>query len=87
MLAHAADWRPGGVVRSSDELLAQPEVAHYVAGWPLAGDVGFIAEDDAPLGATWWRFLPADTEGREYPAYANRSKKFDALETRERGYP
>jgi hypothetical protein len=27
-----------------------------------------------------FRYRPADTEGREYPAYANRSKKFDALE-------
>ncbi len=27
-----------------------------------------------------WRYLPADTEGRDYPSYANRSKKFDKLE-------
>ena len=32
-----------------------------------------------------WRFLPADPEGREYPAYAHRSKRFDALEERELG--
>jgi KDO2-lipid IV(A) lauroyltransferase len=32
-----------------------------------------------------WRFIPADSEGREYPAYANRSKRFDALEARELG--
>ncbi len=30
-----------------------------------------------------WRYLPADTEGRAYPAYANRSQKFDALEAAE----
>ena len=29
-----------------------------------------------------FRYLPADTEGRAYPSYANRSKKFDALERR-----
>ena len=27
-----------------------------------------------------WRYLPADAEGRAYPSYANRSKKFDKLE-------
>jgi hypothetical protein len=27
-----------------------------------------------------FRYRPADTGGRDYPAYANRSKKFDALE-------
>lgn len=30
-----------------------------------------------------WRYLPADTEGQTYPSYANRSKKFDALEAAE----
>ena len=37
-----------------------------------------------PEGWLWmykhFRHRPADLEGREYPAYANRSKKFDALE-------
>ncbi len=41
---------------------------------------------DHPEGWLWmykhFRYLPADTEGRDYPAYANRSKKFDALERR-----
>lgn len=39
-----------------------------------------------PEGWLWmykhFRYLPADTAGRAYPAYANRSKKFDALERR-----
>jgi len=39
-----------------------------------------------PEGWLWmykhFRHRPADPEGREYPAYANRSKKFDALERR-----
>jgi len=42
-----------------------------------------------PEGWLWmykhFRFLPADTEGREYPAYANRSKQFDRLEARLQG--
>lgn len=39
-----------------------------------------------PEGWLWmykhFRYLPADTGGREYPAYANRSKTFDELERR-----
>lgn len=39
-----------------------------------------------PEGWLWmykhFRYRPDDPEGREYPAYANRSKKFDALELR-----
>ena len=39
-----------------------------------------------PEGWLWmykhFPYLPQDTEGRAYPAYANRSKKFDALERR-----
>jgi len=41
---------------------------------------------ERPEGWLWmykhFRYRPADTGGREYPAYANRSKKFDALERR-----
>lgn len=41
---------------------------------------------EQPEGWLWmykhFRYLPADCEGRDYPAYANRSKKFDALEQR-----
>ena len=44
-----------------------------------------------PEGWLWmykhFRYLPADTGGREYPAYANRSKKFDRLEAGLRGRP
>ncbi|MFN0130843.1 MAG: lysophospholipid acyltransferase family protein [Verrucomicrobiales bacterium] len=39
---------------------------------------------DRPEGWLWmykhFRYRPAHTDGLEYPAYANRSKKFDALE-------
>ena len=68
MLAVAADWRPGAEVRSVADLLIQPELAHYVADWPLPGDVGFVAEDDRPLGAAWWRFLSSDDPGYGFVA-------------------
>lgn len=63
VLALAADWRPGAAVRPVDQLMADPALARYVAGWPAEGDVGFVAEATAPLGATWWRFFTAQDHG------------------------
>lgn len=63
MLAIAADWRPGAHVRSVAELMGEPALAHYVAGWPADGDVGFVVEDGHPVGATWWRFFPEHDPG------------------------
>lgn len=63
MLTVAADWRPGAVVRSVAEIMAEPALAHYVAGWPAEGDVGFVAEDEGPVGATWWRFFSQPDPG------------------------
>jgi len=63
MLTVAADWRPGAVVRSVAEIMAEPALAHYVAGWPAEGDVGFVAEDEGPVGAAWWRFLSQPDPG------------------------
>jgi len=58
MLAVAADWRPDTPVRSVAELLAAPELAHYVADWPRAGDLGWVAVDGAAaVGAAWWRLF------------------------------
>jgi GNAT superfamily N-acetyltransferase len=63
MLAVAADWRPDARVRSMAEIMGDPALAHYVAGWPADGDVGFIAEDGRPVGATWWRYFPEHDPG------------------------
>ena len=62
MLALAVDWRVGVAPRPVEELIAVPELARYVAGWPRDGDVGFVVEDGRrPLGAAWWRsFTEAD---------------------------
>jgi len=69
MLATAAFWRQGargGV----GEALSRPELAHYVDGWPRAGDRGVIAEDGGPVGAAWLRFLPASDPGFGFVAAA-----------------
>ena len=60
MLAIAADWRPESIVRSVAEVMRDPALARYVAGWPADGDVGFVAEEEQPVGAAWWRFFSAD---------------------------
>ena len=63
MLAIAADWRPDAPARSLAEIMAEPALAHYVAGWPAEGEVGFVVEDRRPLGAAWWRFFPDHDPG------------------------
>jgi ribosomal protein S18 acetylase RimI-like enzyme len=64
MLVAAAFWRVDGPSGSVEEVLARPELAHYLAGWPRPGDLGVIEVDDTtgePVGAAWLRFLdPAD---------------------------
>jgi hypothetical protein len=75
MLYEAAEWRPGdsGVIAEAndeprpplEDVLARPEIAQYLDGWPRPGDSGVIAEaNDEPLGAAWYRFFTSDA-----PAY------------------
>lgn len=63
MLVEAAFWRPHGPVGTSDGVLHDPELAHYVSNWPQPGDLGVIAEADQPVGAAWLRFFTADDAG------------------------
>jgi GNAT superfamily N-acetyltransferase len=63
MLVAAAFWRPDGPEGRISDVLEKPELAHYVAGWPQPGDCGVIAEDEHPVGAAWFRFLPASDPG------------------------
>lgn len=64
MLVEAANW-PSHVDRPRAETLADPAIAHYVAGWPRATDLGVVAVGGGrPVGAAWLRFF---TEAE--PAY------------------
>src|ERR1035437_2204365 len=63
MLVAAAFWRPEGPQGKVSDVMDQPELAHYVVGWPQPGDCGVIAEDEHPVGAAWFRFLPASDPG------------------------
>lgn len=47
--------------RTRAELLANPQVLHYVEGWPRPSDVGVIAlRGERPVGAAWVRFFAED---------------------------
>ena len=65
VLALAADWRPGAAVRSVEEVLAAPELAHYLPDWAAGRDRAWLAEVEAgrAVGAAWWRFFPAEDPG------------------------
>ncbi|MDQ1660648.1 MAG: hypothetical protein QOJ68_628 [Blastococcus sp.] len=59
----AANWH-GRASFGRDEVMRRPELAHYVAGWPRAGDFGTVATlDDRPVGAAWCRTFPAEDPG------------------------
>lgn len=55
MLGEAAVWRPDKPTPTGDEVMADPRYAMYLAGWPRHGDYGLVAEQDAPVGAAWYR--------------------------------
>jgi GNAT superfamily N-acetyltransferase len=64
MLVEAVNWRPSRQL-SLKQILATPESARYVTGWPKPDDQGVIAEADGqPIGAAWLRFF-----GDEDPGY------------------
>ncbi|MHB8429437.1 MAG: GNAT family N-acetyltransferase [Acidimicrobiales bacterium] len=55
MLGEAAVSRPDKPTPTADQVLADARYSMYLAGWPRPGDYGLIAEQDAPLGAAWYR--------------------------------
>jgi ribosomal protein S18 acetylase RimI-like enzyme len=68
MLVEAVNWHPDRTLARA-EILASSELAHYVGGWPGRGEAGVIAESGAtPLGAAWYRFLPAEHPGYGFVA-------------------
>lgn len=63
MLLVAVEWREDVPVRSIDDIMSVPAIAHYVVGWPRPGDVGVVAQADRRVGAAWWRFFDTDDPG------------------------
>lgn len=64
MLLEAVNWDASRPQLTRAKALADPTVAHYVAGWPRAGDAGVVAEEDGvSLGAAWYRVFADDDRG------------------------
>jgi len=57
MLVAASYWRADGPTGTVQDVMGNPELAHYISGWPRPGDRGVIAENDQPIGAAWMRYL------------------------------
>lgn len=64
MLVEAANWRAGGM-RPRHEVLSSADHRRYLAGWKRSADDGLVAtgEDEAPVGAAWFRVLPQNAPG------------------------
>lgn len=71
VLAIAADWQPGVEPRAVVDVLAAPELAHYVPDLE-AHDRGLVIEDEkrGDAGAAWWRFFDAGDSGYGFVAAA-----------------
>jgi len=67
MLLAAANWLSDRRM-NLDRLRSEPNLIHYVAGWPRAGDMGVVAVDRTrlPVGAVWLRQFSADDPGYGY---------------------
>jgi len=51
------------------EIVSQPEIAKYVAGWGRPGDQAFVSIDEAcrqPVGAVWIRLFESNDPGYGY---------------------
>lgn len=70
MVVAAVNWDPAHPPASRERVLGDPRNAHYVDGWPRAGDLGLVAVDaDAtPVGAAWLRRFAADDPGYGFVA-------------------
>jgi ribosomal protein S18 acetylase RimI-like enzyme len=67
-VVEAVDWRGLGDI-GLDRVLAVPELAHYVTGWPRPGDFGTVAVSGADVvGAAWARLFPDDDPGYGFVA-------------------
>lgn len=69
MLFEASEWMPTRT-RTRVDVLAGPTTAKYIAGWKRPGDGGTVAIDSAgtPIGACWYRLLPAHDPGYGFVA-------------------
>jgi GNAT superfamily N-acetyltransferase len=64
---YLALYAPEGQPPFPREIVQEPEIRHYVAGWGRPGDMGVIALDgERPVGAAWLRLLTGEDRGFGY---------------------
>ncbi len=57
------NWAPERQL-SREAVGVDSDLAHYIDGWPLAGDLGVVAEAAGqPIGAAWLRFFTTEDPG------------------------
>jgi ribosomal protein S18 acetylase RimI-like enzyme len=67
-LFQAMNWQ-GAVRFALPAILADPQLAHYVTGWPRPGDFGVVAvADSSTVGAAWCRTFTAQDPGYGFVA-------------------
>jgi ribosomal protein S18 acetylase RimI-like enzyme len=66
MLGESAVWHPDKPTPTGDQVLADPRYSMYLAGWPRPGDYGLIAEQNAPVGAAWYRTYTEANHGHGF---------------------
>jgi ribosomal protein S18 acetylase RimI-like enzyme len=68
MFVYTICWRDDVAVRSLQELLTEPAIGHYIAGWPRLGDEGVIATETSGevVGAAWYRVFDDADHGFGY---------------------
>jgi len=63
LVVEAVNWT-GETRMTGEQVMAEPELNHYVTGWKRPTDFGLVAvDDDAPLGAIWARVFPDNEPG------------------------
>jgi GNAT superfamily N-acetyltransferase len=69
MLVEAANWNVAKA-RPRIDVIEDPLVSRYVAGWMRPGDFGSIAVDSngVPIGACWARLFPLNAPGYGFVA-------------------
>lgn len=65
-MLYEALFVPPGAAPFARAIIRQSEIARYVAGWGRAGDSGFIALAENPVGAIWIRRFSAAQPGYGY---------------------
>ena len=64
MMYEAARWNPDWPREPIEEVLAEPMLLRYAAGWGRPGDGGVVAEiEGEPVGAAWYRLFTSDEPG------------------------